>query len=484
MKLLDFSKIDSSQAKYLQLANCIRHAIKTGQLLPNDKLPSVKSISTDARLNRHTVMKALGELVAEGWLIALERVGYRVVENLPIEHSTSADSKNTQVQAIEYKFVRQGTALPKKSASEYAYNFSGGLPDLSQFPFHEYKRAMSDVLTRPDLSQYSYGDSAGSPELVHQLKEYLRQTRSILNRDVVVTNGSQEALYIIAQLFLQAGDHVAVEALGYPPAIAAFKSAGADLVGIRLDKNGMCPLTLEAQIRFGNIKLIYLTPLHQYPTTVTLPIKHRQAIYQLATKYKIPIVEDDYDHEFHYRCQPLAPLAADDPAQLVIYLSSFSKIMFPGARIGVMAVNKRLATAIAEYRLMISHKSNVLMQASLARWMSSGGFERHLRRTTRQNLQKRDHAVELLRELNCFEFIVPDGGMALWLKLKRKSGNITSAKALAEKALLHNICIQHQQQFIVNPMDSSDEHIRIGFAGMSIEKFATGIHKLIALLKR
>ena len=182
---------------------------------------------------------------------------------------------------------------------------------------------MSDVLTRPDMSQLSYGQSAGTPELIDQVKIYLRKSRAITNREIVITNGSQEALFIVAQLLLQAGDKVAAEELGYPPAMSAFVSAGAELVGIKQDKQGMCPNDLEAQICTGNIRLIYLTPLHQYPTTVTLTVSRRMAIYQLAAKHSIPIIEDDYDHEFHYRCQPLAPMASQDPAQLVIYLSIY-----------------------------------------------------------------------------------------------------------------------------------------------------------------
>jgi GntR family transcriptional regulator/MocR family aminotransferase len=481
VKVFKLQNVDSSQAKYLQLAQTIRNTIKQGYLVAGDKLPSVKSISQDLGLNRHTVMKSLAELVAEGWIESTQRVGYKVVHNLPVEQSQTLVNFADNSHLINYRFVRSGCQLPAYPANDCEYNFAGGQPDLELFPFAEFKRCMSDVLTRPDLAQLSYGQSAGTSELIEQMKLYLRKSRAITDREIVITNGSQEALFIVAQLLLQSGDKVAVEGLGYPPAMSAFSSAGAELAAVKQDEQGMCPDELAIKIGEGNVRLIYLTPLHQYPTTVTLSVSRRMAIYQLAVKHQIPIVEDDYDHEFHYRCQPLAPLVAQDPAQLVIYLSTFSKIMFPSARIGFMAVSKAMAKAVTEYRLLICHKSNVLMQAALAKWMQSGGFERHLRRTTRVNLQRRDHAISVLSKYDCFEFDIPDGGMALWVKLVDGSDAVElfiSAEEVAKKCQQRGIYIQHERQLQLNENSTQDRFIRLGFAGMSESHFAKGIELL------
>lgn len=481
MKIFKINDVNQNQARYLQLADSVRDAIRFGQLLAGEPLPSVKALSDELNINRHTVMKSFAELIAEGWIESQQRVGYRVAKHLPIEQSqrTKADKRHN-FDTFAYRFVRSGSQLPENLAQNFKYNFAGGQPDVTGFPFAEFRRHMSEVLSRPNLKQLGYGEGAGTPELIAQVKTYLRKSRAIIDREIVITNGSQEAMFILAQLLLQGGDKVAVEALGYPPAMSAFQSAGADIVGIKQDKQGICPEHLEAVIGQGNIRLIYLTPLHQYPTTVTLSVGRRMKIYQLAAKHKIPIIEDDYDHEFHYRCQPLAPLASEDPEQLVIYLSTFSKIMFPGARIGLMAVNKTLAKAVEEYRLMICHKSNVLMQSALARWMQQGGFERHLRRTTRLNQQRRDHAVSLLRKTELFEFEVPDGGMALWLKIKNQK---VSASKLARDARSSNIYIQHEGEYHVLKSDNQDRYIRIGFAGMDEASFTSGMALLVGLIE-
>lgn len=485
MTIFNSTHLKLNSAKYLQLAEAIRHAIRSGQLVAQDKLPSVKSMSEDMHINRHTVMKALSELIAEGWIESQQRVGYKVASNIPIEQSQPTKNQTDLQNKCDFRLVRTGISLPERISEKYLYNFSGGQPDLSLFPFDEFKRHMSDALSRPDMSQLSYGDSAGTPELIEQIKIYLRKSRAITGRDIVITNGSQEAMYIIAQLFLKAGDKVAVESISYPPAMSVFTNAGAELVGIKQDSLGLVPEDLALKITQGNVRLIYLTPLHQYPTTVTLCISRRMKIYQLASKHKIPIIEDDYDHEFHYRCKPLAPMASDDPQQLVIYMSTFSKIMFPGARIGVLAVSQTLAKEVTKYRLLICHKSNVLMQAALASWMKQGGFERHLRRMTRANLVRRDNAVTLLNSFDYFEFEVPDGGMALWVKLRgaKLTPSHISASKLAKKALELDIYIQHESLYQLLPQNNQDSYLRIGYAGMSEDKFAKGIELLCSLIQ-
>ena len=493
MTVFNLSNVNKSLPKYLQLAEAIRMAIRNGQLLAGDLLPSVKSLSNDLNFNRHTVMKSFAELIAEGWVESQERVGYKVVIDLPIEKSLvlqgfsnkcSSQGKHNSQQynhlssaysskgLLNYRLVKRHTSLTTTQAIECEYNFSGGQPDMALFPFNEFKSYMSEVLSRPKIKELGYGNNAGTPDLREQVKQYLRKSRGVINREILITNGSQEAIYIIAQLLLQAGDNVAVEALGYPPAMKAFKNTGAKIVAIKQDAQGIVPEDLAAKILQGNIRLIYLTPLHQYPTTTTLSLTRRMAIYQLASTHNIPIIEDDYDHEFHYRCQPLPPMASQDPRQLIIYISTFSKIMFPGARVGFMAINSILAKAVEAHKMLICHKNNVLMQEALAQWMKSGGFERNLRRVTRQYLKRRDHAVKLLKQLNLFEFTEPDGGMALWLKIKNKQ---IKASELADKLQSVGVFIQHEQSFITNNLLDGNQHIRLGYAGMNEEKFAKGL---------
>lgn len=485
MKTLNITTSDINQhkmAKYLAISQAIRDAIKNGQVKSLEQLPSARQLAEQLNTNRHTIMAAFNELIAQGWIISKERQGYFVASDLPINSSQQTELiGNLAPNSFHWKFTKDVADNPIQTASNYRYNFAGGTPDISLFPFHEFKSYVGDAFSRPNLSELNYGNTAGYSPLIEQVTEYLRRARSITNRDIVITNGSQEALYILSQILLSPQSSVATEAMGYAPAWKSFTSSGASIVSIAQDEQGMIPQALEQaieiQIRIGlPISLIYLTPLHQYPTTVTLPVTRRHAIYRIASAHNIAIIEDDYDHEYHYRCQPLAPMASDDPYGLVIYLSTFSKVMFPGARIGFMALDKTLSNAVVNYKTIINHKVNVPMQDAVARWMQAGAFERYLRKTTKIYHQRRDFMVDQLthyqQQGKVKSFTIPDGGMAMWVEITQ------SAKQLTEQALKNDIYIQQESQFLVNKSQSNDKFIRLGFAGMPTSDIKLGLQYL------
>ncbi|WP_343818228.1 PLP-dependent aminotransferase family protein [Colwellia asteriadis] len=485
------------QAKYLQIAAAFRETIKQGFLMPDEPLPSSRTLAKQLNVNRHTVMAALAELVAQGWLETKLRSGYRVAAALPIQTSKSLSpiiikKGNKSVineinpATFQWRFRRQATVAVSlaKKASDYRYNFSGGYPDMNSFPFDEFKSCFNDFCQRPKIPSLSYGDSAGEPELISEISKYLRRVRSIKNKELLVCNGSQEGLYLISQLLLGVGDGVAVEERGYPPAWAAFKSTGANLVTIKQDKYGIIPEHLAVQLSHCNIKLIYLTPLHQYPTTVTLVVSRRMKIYQLAAQYGVGIIEDDYDHEFHYNSQPIAPMAADDPLGLVIYVSTFSKLMFGGARIGYVVANTELIAKLTAYKALINHKTNVMMQQTVAKWMQQGGFERHLRRMTRLYHKRRDFMINVLKGYQQqglpISFTCPAGGMALWVNMGK------SIVGLKETLLSKNVYLQTEVEFSLATDSEKEDYrfVRLGFAAMSETECVQGIKIIVESLYR
>jgi len=462
-----------AKAKYLLIANAIREAIKQAQVAPGEVLPSARKLALQLKSNRHTVMAAYAELVAEGWVEAKLRSSYRVVDTLPIQTSIQRDKIRSKKAHFGWQFVRQGLQQNAVKASEFTYNFSGGQPDLALFPFDEFKSYFSQSCQRPKINNLSYGDSKGYPELINQVATYLRRVRSITDKEVMICNGSQEALYIISQLLLQQGDTVAVEQLGYPPAWAAFKSSGAELVAIKQDNKGIIVEHLAQQLQKGKIKLIYLTPLHQYPTTVTLDASRRMKIYQLAAQHNVAIIEDDYDHEFHYKCQPITPMASDDPLGLVIYISTFSKLMFGGTRIGYVAANSTLIDQLARYKALINHKSNVLIQDAVARWMLEGGFESHLRRMTKIYQKRRDAMVKQLQNYQQqglpIKYQNPDGGMALWVDMGKPVSDLKAT------LLSKDVYLQTEPEFNLNKSQTNYQFIRLGFAAMDETRASEGL---------
>lgn len=494
LKLFSESNNLSKQAKYLVIADALRKAIKAGQVAPTEGLPSARKLAQQLSVNRHTIMAALAELVAQGWVEAKERSGYRVVAHLPIQSSLTLNKIKKTQQSFDWKFrVTQDLPVTAKvKASEYPYNFSGGQPDIRKFPFDEFKSHFSQTCQRPNIDNLSYGDSRGEADLIEEIATYLRRVRSITDKELMICNGSQEALYMISQLLLQPGDKVAVEQLGYPPAWAAFERTGAQLIAIKQDERGIVPAHLAQAFAQGNVKLLYLTPLHQYPTTVSLDISRRMQIYQLAVQYGVAIVEDDYDHEFHYDSQPIAPMAADDPAGLVIYISTFSKLMFGGARIGYVVASDTLIERLAAYKMLINHKCNVLVQQSVAKWMQQGGFEGHLRRMTRLYQKRRDFMVLQLKSYQeqglPIHFEIPAGGMAIWLDMGK------SIVGLKEKLLAKQVYLQTEVEFNIlkespdndlsdkDSLDKEYRFIRLGFAAMNEMEVTEGLAIIMATL--
>ncbi len=426
-------------------------------------------------------MAAYHELIAQGWVETKQRQGYSVAAILPVISSLIEKKQNSQAKTYVWRITKKGDGAISRPAHDYLFNFAGGNPDIELFPFKEFKGFMNDALIRPPINELNYGDNSGFRPFITEVSTYLRRVRSITDKEIIVVNGTQEALYILSQILLKAGDKVAVENLGYRPAWNALRNAGAELIGIRQTEQGIDVDDLERLIKAHKIRLLYLTPLHQYPTTATLPQAKRVRIYQLAQHYNIPIIEDDYDHEFHYNSQPLSPMAANDPAGLVIYLSSFSKIMFPGVRLGIIAVDKGLAHHIVDYRTLMNHKASILQQDAVARWMRDGGFERHLRKVTRCYQKRRKCMVDMLNvfidEGLDIEFIVPKGGMALWVDVGNK------AREIAELAREQGVFLLAENSFHLHEENDENKYIRLGFAGQNEAKIKQGLLLLKPLLR-
>lgn len=483
MRELNLELPPSGRPSYLRIAEALRTAIRDRQIEAGEFLPSSRQLSDRLGVHRHTIMAAMEELIAEGWLVAQPKQGYCVSETLPSRfYEPLTEGKRKRAYPIpEFRLVRRG-GLDEGSAwqqrESFPYNFQSGLADLRLFPRDEFRGCINDALKGKRLDVLHYADPAGHPALLRELSSYLRRMRAISDREILVTHGSQEGIFLAAQLLVAPGDAVAVERLGYPPAWEAMTAAGAKLVPLEVDAEGVVPESLEKAVARQPLRLIYVTPLHQYPTTVTMPIARRLRIYDIAARHGIPILEDDYDHEFHYRSQPLAPLAANDPAQIVIYVSTFSKVLFPSARIGFLAVPKRLAPAAIGYRRIVTRQNNSLLQDALARWMHAGGFERHLRKMRKVYQERRDALASAIESGkargHALDYQLPDGGMAIWLDIGRDSGPV------AERAAKAGVLVTAGERYGLRSAPSPN--LRLGFANQSPKEIQEGVRRLLDAL--
>ncbi len=460
MRELNLQLNQGPQPLYLRLAESIRHAIEAGQVQPGELLPSTRQLAQRCHAHRHTVMNALGELVAEGWLEAEPARGYRVVAGLPRYFSQE----------------RVGQSAPTVHKNQHRYAFPSGQPELRLFPTQEYYGILREVLRQTDpTALLDYGDPYGCPEFLLQLGIYLRRMRDLSSSQIVVTHGSQEGIFLVARHLVQPGQQVAVEELGYSPAWEAIQLVGGKLVGLPVDTQGLQPDALEKLARRGPVALLYVTPLHQYPTTVTMALERRRQLYEVAARHRIPILEDDYDHEFHYRSRPLAPLKSRDPEQLVYYISTFSKVVYPSARLGFVVPPEGQGQALARLKSVTSRHCNSLLQLAQARWMESGGFERHLRRMRRLYQGRLQAMEQALRCSGQVEFQSPDGGMSLWVNFFVDSQLLSSAAARV------GVAVRPGNDYHLHQKPGT--HLRLGFASSNEQEIEQGIGLLLESAK-
>jgi len=471
---------NNSSSLYLRVVDIVKESITQGKFLAGQKLPSSRVLATQFGVARQTILNALHELIAQDIIYSKEKSGYFVVEKKVANHSQLQQKVPNELLFNAWAFNDIDNNIFSEHSHNIQYNFIAGTPDFDHFPFAEFRRHLAHVMNYPDKSDFSYENAQGQPQLISAINHYLHCTRSITNRSVFITNGSQEAIYMISRLLLKKGDKVIVTQLGYQHAWSAFKENGAELIKINMDEQGIDITMLVECFKKKEIKLLYLTPDNHYPTTHSLSNEQRKSIYQLASKYGVIIIEDDYDHEYHFDEQITKPMASNDQHQMIIYLSTFSKILYPGARIGFISAPTVVLEQLIKLRQTMSHKNESMTQRALALWMKDGGFSRHILRSTKRYQQKRlftdallQHHKKHLPQLG-ISYALAQSGLSIWLKLD------VDCAHLAKIALKHGILIQNESDFSDEKIVSST-HLRLGFSRMSVEEQEQGINKLMTL---
>ncbi|MBS2035798.1 PLP-dependent aminotransferase family protein [bacterium] len=454
------------KAQFRKLAGEVRQSLRSGQLKAGDLLPSTRQVAAQWGVHRHTVMAAYDELVAEGWLESHPGQGYKVATDW-----VEAQTQTPSAEQFNWDFGHELAASPELHRTAARYRFPSGQPDLRIFPHEEYYTQVRQALRRcaaDDLLGYS--NPAGRPYFCEQLGHYLRRARGLKfsPEELVVTHGCQEAIYLVARCWLQAGDIVAVEEQGFAKTWEAFRCCGAELAPIKIDDQGILPESLEQAMRTQKVRLLYLTPLHQYPTTVTLTPTRRQQVLQLAQQYQVPILEDDYDFEFHYQGTTQPPLKVQDSHGLVAYCSTFSKVLHPSARLGFVIAPAPLAQRVARLKTVVSRQNDNLAQEALAGWMAEGGFERHLRRMRRHYETRRRAMAQALAAWDPAPPIrLPQGGMCFWLDTG------VDTQKLAELAGLDGVEVRPGSAYRLDGKSSS--FLRLGFAHPTVQEIQEGL---------
>jgi GntR family transcriptional regulator/MocR family aminotransferase len=427
----------ASLPPFLQIARALSADVQRGRLRPGDRLPGSRRLARSLGVHRNTVLAALDELTAEGWLEATPGLGTFVARGIS---STGPAIRRPQAPPAppfalpEAPAVYRPPVLPKGTL-----NLSSGAPDVRLVPARAIGRAYRRALALRGQELLAYGDPEGHRALRAALAAMLASTRglSVAKDDVLVTRGSQMALTLVARALLRKGDVVAVEQLGYRPAWEAFRAAGATVVAVAIDKDGIDVDALARLAKRKRLRAVYVTPHHQYPTTVTLKAARRLKLLALARAERIAIVEDDYDHEFHYDGAPVLPLASGEHGGLVVYVGTLSKIVAPGLRIGYVVGPLPLLRNVAAIRSLLDIQGDLATEAAVAALIEDGELQRHVARVRRVYAGRRDVLAASLRRTfgDEVEFTPAPGGMALWVRFRMD----VDVEEWARRSLRHGV---------------------------------------------
>jgi GntR family transcriptional regulator/MocR family aminotransferase len=470
---------------FLRIARAVVGDIRRGRLRPGDSLPGSRTLARTLGVNRNTVLSSYRELLAEGWVATTPGGSTFVSRDLPTN-----GYHPRPVPAAQRGIVGFPIAPPLTLGHPPAYPpgtlvLAKGAPDVRLLHTTELARAFRRALAREGRALLSYGDPRGHPRLRAALATMLSATRGITAdaETVLITHGSQMALDLAARALVQPGDVVVIEALGHPFVRSTLELAGARLVCAPVDRAGLCVDTLPAIAQSHRVRAIVVTPHHQFPTTSVMPAARRLQLLEFARERRIAVIEDDYDHEFHYDGRPVLPLASSDRAGVVVYVGTLSKILAPGLRVGFAVAPAVVIARMASLRIATDIQGDLLIEAALADLFDRGELGRHVRRMRRIYRARRDALVEALhRELGSeLSFEVPSGGMALWA---RAAPGI-DVDRWAERALGFGVAFNGGRMY--DAAGAYQPCIRLGFTFLSeaeLEEAARRMAAALAALRR
>lgn len=410
---LEFRINDKSRkAIYLQIADAIISDIQSGRLKSGDLLPGTRSLAEMLNINRNTIVKALNVLFDEEWIFSVERKGTFIAETLP--QFTKPKKKQSPESTVDVEL------------NPCRIIFDNGYPDSKIAPVTELARAYRQIFNRNARWQMmGYGNELGDAKFIEIIVQMLNHQRGMNVREdaVCITRGSQMAMFMLAHCYFKDGDCVIVENPGYKSAWKAFQHAGATLLQVGVDDEGLIIDEVIKHLKSnGKIKAVYTTPHHQYPTTVTLSLQRRHELLRLSNEYNFTIIEDDYDNEFHYGYRPIFPLCSFSDIRNYIYIGTLSKVVAPALRIGYIATSiPGLIQNIGQLRKIIDVQGDRIMEQAVLQLIEDGVIKRHIKKATHYYRDKRDFTASLLEQFmkDGVSYNIPGGGLAFWIKPKR-----------------------------------------------------------------
>jgi GntR family transcriptional regulator / MocR family aminotransferase len=452
----------------------LRQAILVGNLSAGERLPSSRDLAEQLGVSRTVALLAYDHLLAEGFVEGHRGSGTYVSTTLTTTRPRRRE-KSASLQLSRFGIAAAAATasvdFPSRQPTALRYNFAFGRTDTAVFPYEAWRRILLRHSREARVRELDYGPPVGSLALREAICAHLRRSRAVVcdPSEVIVVNGSQQALDLIARVLVERGDRVAIEDPQYPGAREVLLAAGARLIPVPVDRDGIDPAKLPDQA-----SLVFVTPSHQFPTGAILPLARRLALLEWARRKNAVIVEDDYDGEFHYEGRPLESLQGLDTEGRIAYLGTFSRTIFPALRIGYLIVPKSLASAFTAAKWLSDLHSATLEQQTLAEFIETGMYERHLRRLRRRNTARRDALLKAIEKHLGKRVEVTGGGSGAHIVLWPGKG--ASEETIIARAAAQGVNVYGVSQFFLE--QPSQTGLILGYARLNEQEINEGIRRL------
>ena len=450
----------------------LRAAIVEGRLRAGERLPPTRELATGLAVSRTTVMEAYDRLLSEGFTEARTGSGTYV--------SDAVDGTPPQTAAppgaLRPRPFWDGVWLPRALDSALDYDFRTGIPDTRLFPFDHWRRLEGRAWRRAAKGGTpAYGEPAGDPDLRAAIVRHLAVARGVRAGadDVVITNGTQQGVDVIARALLRPGDVVAVEDPGYAPPRHLFSSLGLTVVGVEVDDEGLRVDDLP-----GDAKLVFVAPSHQFPLGIAMSLRRRTQLLAWAERHDAAILEDDYDSEFRLTARPIEPLQALDRTGRVLYVGTFSKTLLPALRIGFVIVPASIRRAVATAKFLTDWHTSMPIQRTLAAFLDDGSFARHVRRLRVIYRERHEVLTATLRRDFADDLdVLPASAGVHVAALSRRHG-VDALSRIAGRAAADGVTVQEVAALAV--AERRRAGLLFGYGAITVERIPEGLARLRA----
>ncbi|MGN7824961.1 PLP-dependent aminotransferase family protein [Chitinophaga sp. 22536] len=469
----------STTAIYLQIAHQLINAIQRGYLVTGTKLPGTRQLSELLEVNRNTIVAVYEELDTQGWIETRPNKGTFIIGKTagrPQKIRSTPDTPLARYPKETGFDFRKSSLLDnpfEHSSCEYVFN--DGTPDIRLTQVSHLSSLYSGHLKRKsNHRKLGYYNQDGSEFFKKHLSNYLNQSRGLhISKDnILITRSTEMSVYITSEILLSPGDTVLVGSLSYFSVNMIFQKSGARILPVPIDEDGIDVDAVRRICERQRIRMLYITPHHHYPTTVTLSAERRITLLHLASEFGFVILEDDYDYDFHYDNSPVLPLASADTNGMVVYTGAFGKSLAPGFRTGFIIAPENLMTEMRKHLGIIDRQGDVLMEQVLGEMIESGEIHRYLKKSLKVYRERRDHIVTVMQEelQDFMELRKPAGGLAVWTRWKRPINLMQLGKACARNNLFIPKTLLYQHKDLTA--------MRLGFGHFTQEEAAESVRIL------